>query len=201
MSEAISRVVERESFDIVQIETSTLCCFTYPEHSRLVLDEHDVEYEARYRRYRRYQECRSGGSTIGWNTASSSARSVVAGCGCTAASLPPLVRSKLHEVMWDPPRQQSCRTASTWKTFTPSRNRCGRTDRLTGLMAYRPNADAARWFARDVLPRVWRARPAATFTIVGRDVPPDVERLRAANVRITGEVPDTRPYWQTPPCS
>jgi sugar transferase (PEP-CTERM/EpsH1 system associated) len=66
---------------------------------------------------------------------------------------------------------------------------------FTGNMDYWPNADAATWFAAEVLPRL-RERAAGTqFHIVGANPGRRVLRLgRLAGVDVTGRVPDTRPY-------
>ncbi len=66
---------------------------------------------------------------------------------------------------------------------------------LTGAMDYRPNAEAASWFAREVLPSVRQSVPDAAFYIVGSDPLPEVRRLeRLPGVTVTGRVPDIRPY-------
>lgn len=66
---------------------------------------------------------------------------------------------------------------------------------FTGMMAHPPNADAASFFAREVLPRVQATVPAAEFWIVGRDPSPLVRALRAVpGVVVTGFVSDMRPY-------
>lgn len=68
---------------------------------------------------------------------------------------------------------------------------------FTGAMDYWPNADAAVWFAREVLPLILEARPDARFYIVGMNPSPTVSRLTAdPNVVVTGRVPDVRPYLQ-----
>jgi glycosyltransferase involved in cell wall biosynthesis len=66
---------------------------------------------------------------------------------------------------------------------------------FTGMMAHPPNADAATFFAREVLPRVRAAVPEAEFWIVGRDATPEVRALAALpGVEVTGFVADIRPY-------
>ncbi|MGH7332121.1 MAG: glycosyltransferase [Candidatus Rokuibacteriota bacterium] len=66
---------------------------------------------------------------------------------------------------------------------------------FTGMMAHPPNADAASFFAREVLPRVQANIPAAEFWIVGRDPSSSVRALRAVpGVVVTGFVSDMRPY-------
>ena len=69
---------------------------------------------------------------------------------------------------------------------------------FTGTMDFRPNVDAAVWFARSILPLVRRAVPDAVFVIVGANPSPVVQRLAGtAGVLVTGRVPDVRPYLAT----
>jgi glycosyltransferase involved in cell wall biosynthesis len=69
---------------------------------------------------------------------------------------------------------------------------------FTGVMDYGPNADAAVYFAEDVLPLIQRRHPEVQFWIVGKD---PTERVRALatrrGVHVTGGVPDVRPYLQS----
>ena len=66
---------------------------------------------------------------------------------------------------------------------------------FTGSMDWYPNEDGIVHFIEDVLPRVRRAVPAATLTVVGRN---PSARLRAAaaaaGVQVTGLVDDVRPH-------
>ncbi len=50
---------------------------------------------------------------------------------------------------------------------------------FVGNMDYWPNADAAGWFAREVLPLVRAATPGARIHVVGADPGPDVLALNA----------------------
>ncbi len=66
---------------------------------------------------------------------------------------------------------------------------------LTGKMDYRPNVDAALWFARRVLPLVRREVPEARFWVVGQRPHPRLEPLRSdPAVVLTGWVEDVRSY-------
>ncbi len=66
---------------------------------------------------------------------------------------------------------------------------------FSGKMDYRPNVDAALWFAGAILPRIRAARPGVTFTVVGQQPDARLHRLDGrGGVRVTGAVPDTRPY-------
>jgi len=66
---------------------------------------------------------------------------------------------------------------------------------FTGQMDYRPNIDAVRWFANDILPLIRQRHPQARFAIVGRAPTDEVRALAALpGVTVTGEVPDVRPW-------
>src|SRR5262249_47702771 len=67
---------------------------------------------------------------------------------------------------------------------------------LTGNMAYRANADAAKYLVADILPRIWEQRPDVQLYIVGMDPTPTVRRLAdGERVVVTGRVEDVRPYF------
>ncbi|HEU4799882.1 MAG TPA: glycosyltransferase [Gemmatimonadales bacterium] len=67
---------------------------------------------------------------------------------------------------------------------------------FTGSMDWLPNEDGIRWFVDEVLPLIRAAEPGATLTVVGRYPPAAIRDLagRDASVRVTGTVPDVRPY-------
>ncbi|MDQ3810098.1 MAG: glycosyltransferase family 4 protein [Chloroflexota bacterium] len=56
------------------------------------------------------------------------------------------------------------------------------------------NVDASAWLVREIMPRVWRARPDAHVYLVGRDPAPEVAALRGSRVHVTGEVASIVPY-------
>ena len=63
---------------------------------------------------------------------------------------------------------------------------------FSGVMSYKPNIDAAAWFARQVMPRVLAAVPKARFDIVGKSPAREVEALdELPGVRVVGPVDDT----------
>jgi sugar transferase (PEP-CTERM/EpsH1 system associated) len=66
---------------------------------------------------------------------------------------------------------------------------------FTGSMDWLPNEDGMQYFVRDILPRIRRARPDATLSIIGRAPTPAVRRLaEEAGVTVTGRVEDVRPH-------
>lgn len=66
---------------------------------------------------------------------------------------------------------------------------------FTGHMDYWPNADAVRWFVAEALPPLRQRHLTIEFHIVGANPGPEVSRLAdTPGVRVTGRVPDPRPY-------
>jgi sugar transferase (PEP-CTERM/EpsH1 system associated) len=69
---------------------------------------------------------------------------------------------------------------------------------FVGTMSYPPNADAAVYFAREILPLVHKTRPGMKFVIVGRDPDRRVRELASLpGVLVTGEVPDAFAYFRS----
>ncbi len=68
---------------------------------------------------------------------------------------------------------------------------------FVGFFRHEPNVEAVRYFCREVLPRVRRARPETRFRIVGA-YPPDVVRRLAETpgIEVTGQVDDIAPYYR-----
>lgn len=66
---------------------------------------------------------------------------------------------------------------------------------FTGRMAYFPNADAAVWFATEILPMIRAQVPQARFQIVGADPPRRVKQLHnIPGVVVAGYVPCMSDY-------
>ncbi len=66
---------------------------------------------------------------------------------------------------------------------------------FTGAMDYWANVDAVDWFAREVLPLIRAGEGDAVFYIVGGNPTLRVKALaEVPGVRVTGRVPDGRPY-------
>lgn len=72
-----------------------------------------------------------------------------------------------------------------------------RRDRIvfTGSMDWRPNQDAARYFASEILPFLNANAPQITCTFVGRSPPDDIRSLgNLEGMEVTGTVDDVRPF-------
>ena len=66
---------------------------------------------------------------------------------------------------------------------------------FSGKMDYRPNIDAADWFANEVFPRIRNMHDEVKFLIVGQSPTRQVLNLaKRPGITVTGSVDDIRPY-------
>jgi sugar transferase (PEP-CTERM/EpsH1 system associated) len=66
---------------------------------------------------------------------------------------------------------------------------------FTGAMDYWPNVDAVQWFANEIFPTIRACHCDAHFYIVGSRPTAQVQALQSLpGVRVTGTVPDVRPF-------
>jgi glycosyltransferase involved in cell wall biosynthesis len=66
---------------------------------------------------------------------------------------------------------------------------------FSGKMSYHANIAAASHLAQEVMPLVWARRPGVKLEIVGNNPPKAISALAEdGRVRVTGFVPDLRPY-------
>ncbi len=66
-----------------------------------------------------------------------------------------------------------------------------------GTMFWPPNVTGVLWFAREVLPLVWRQAPDARFVIVGKNPPAEVQALAAdPRIVVTGYIADPQPHLE-----
>ena len=68
---------------------------------------------------------------------------------------------------------------------------------FAGVMGYPPNADAVRFFCREILPLVRREVPDARLLIAGQSPPPEVRSLAASEaVLVLPDVADMMPCYR-----
>lgn len=194
MQRQLDEVMEGNAFDIIQVESSQMACFRFDPRSRLLLDEHNLEYELYYRMYQ--SEGSPARRLFSWLEYYKFKREEIAswhdvdGCVMTSDREAVIVNQAAPATP-----TAVVPNAVDVELFKPSAEPVD-ADAIvfTGLMKYRPNVDGAIYFVKDVLPRILAKRPTAVFYIVGAEPPPEVTRLASANVVVTGSVDDVRPY-------
>ena len=194
MQRAIDDVCTEEKVDVIQVEGSQLCTYTFPRDVRIVLDEHDIVYEllqrmsegeraalrrgfnrVEYARFRRFeQRC--------WER--------VAGCVVTSdRELPVVLPHRAGKPLAVVPN------AVDVDYFRPGGGPVEPfTVLFTGLLTSRPNIDAAHHLVEEIWPLVQQRCPQARLTLAGRASPATVRNLSRPGVVLTGEVPDMRRY-------
>jgi glycosyltransferase involved in cell wall biosynthesis len=196
MQSAIDELLSSRDFDVVQVESSQMSGFRYGSSAAVILDEHNIEYEllqrvqqgerswlrrfynqVEYRKFRPVEQ-RSWRTADGCVVTSDREQAIVS---AHAPSTPVMVVPNGVDANFFAPRGLDI-GADTLV--------------FNGLMAYRPNLDAATYLVQEIMPAVERVRPGATLTIVGDGYPSDLESLRRPNVLVTGKVPDIRPYLE-----
>ena len=65
---------------------------------------------------------------------------------------------------------------------------------FVGGFPHTPNVDAALFLATEVMPRIWKERPAARLLLVGYAPPPEVVALAGERIVVTGQVADLAPW-------
>jgi polysaccharide biosynthesis protein PslH len=81
--------------------------------------------------------------------------------------------------------------------FAPEGRPAPATDLVfVGSMDWMPNIDGVQWFVNEILPLIRKKRPECSLAIVGRTPDPRIQQLAQNDnrIRVTGTVPDVRPY-------
>lgn len=178
----------------IQLESTLLWAFRFPNGVPIVLDEHNVDYEV----YRRMHETER--SLLRRSFYRFEARRVrryeqqawrqAAACVLTSA------REELV-VHGHAPRTLTAVVSNAVDTeyFRPVLGEPEpRTLVFNGTLDYRPNVDAAVFLVEEILPRVRSRFPDARAIVVGKGREEVLARLRGGGAEATGEVPDIRPF-------
>ena len=69
---------------------------------------------------------------------------------------------------------------------------------FSGKMSYHANISMAKYLVEEIMPRIWKVRPAARLYIVGKDPAPAIKKMtRNPLITVTGTVDDIRPFlWR-----
>src|SRR5919106_359604 len=69
---------------------------------------------------------------------------------------------------------------------------------FSGKVSYHANISMAKYLVEEIMPRIWKVRPAARLYIVGKDPAPAIKKMtRNPLITVTGTVDDIRPFlWR-----
>jgi polysaccharide biosynthesis protein PslH len=198
MQKAIEDVIRQEKCDVVVCESVMLAGYHFPPGVRLVIDQHNLEYEICWRTYQR--EKFGTRKLYSWLEARKLKPEELRRCGNADLVLVTSERECIELKRQVP----SCVVAqvpngvdTTFFQSASSEKEIAYRLVFTGSMDYYPNTDAALHFAKHCWPLVQSQLPQATWTIVGKNPPSQIQQLASLpGVTVTGSVPDVRPYLE-----
>ena len=66
---------------------------------------------------------------------------------------------------------------------------------FSGKMSYHANISMVKYLVEEIMPRIWKARPAVRLYVVGKDPTADIKELQKnPRIIVTGTVSDIRPF-------
>lgn len=197
MQEAIDRLLASEAYDLVFFESVLIDCYRLPANVKVVIDQHNIEYEVRLRTFQRekawvrkwynwlesrlikpveIERCRR-------------ANTVVVTSEREQLALKRMLPRNVIEVVPNGVDTGMFHEQQHLKQEVPGRII------FTGSLEYYPNVDAVLYFARRCWPLIRAEMPGATWQIVGKNPLPEVRKLDGLpGITVIGSVPDMRPY-------
>jgi sugar transferase (PEP-CTERM/EpsH1 system associated) len=203
MSDTVSGIMEKRVFDVIHLESIHMIRYAQAAVARhgsvrAIYNWHNIESEA----MRRY------GDTIHSRARRWYARHTAAKMERIEASI---LRSAFgHIVCSERERDQLLRTSPDARISVVENGvdtgyfagagaapAAGHKIVFVGAMDYFPNSEAAIFFANEIWPHVRSRLPGAELAIVGANPGPSVLVLgELPGVRVTGTVPDVRPFYR-----
>jgi polysaccharide biosynthesis protein PslH len=195
--QTLDDLLQRETFDIVQIEFSQMAAYQTNGVGKRVIDLHNIEYDV----LRQAAETSSGPKSLfnrwEWRKLrQEEERSWREADLCLATS--ELDAERVREVTGDECLVVPNGVDDQFFTRQPLDAAEPGSIIFTGAIRYQPNADAVTYFVRRVWPLIRDLEPNATFNIVGADPPEEIVRLgELSGVRVSGSVDDVRPWLRS----
>jgi polysaccharide biosynthesis protein PslH len=191
---AVDRLVDRNSYDIIQVENCFMADYAFPPELPVVVDEHNVDWEilARTAAVVRAQPRKLFNQLDALKLRREEERCwrTVDGCAVTSPNDEATVRKAAPGA-----RVAVVPNAVDTEFFSPGATPSERTTVLFfGTLSYYPNTDGLLFFLRTVMPILRRSHPSVGLLVVGREPPPALAHFAAPDITVTGEVDDVRPY-------
>ena len=193
---ALDEELARQAYDVVFFEGLLVAGFRLPKHVRIVLDEHNIEHELLRRSY----QSGSGVARRGFNWLEYRRVRPLEIAWCRRADLVLVTSEREHSVMRTLLPETHVAVVPNGvdiEAFAPSPSVAEAPGRVifTASFDYYPNVQGALHFAEHIWPLIQRARPEATWHLVGRNPPAEIMRLGdLPGVTVTGSVPEIQPH-------
>ena len=196
VQEALTSLLTREAYDVVLFEGVVLAGYQLPEGVKVIIDEHNIEYELLQRTAQK--EKMGIRKWYNWQESRLLKRVEIERCRRADAVLVTSERESLalkkmlpHSGIEVVPNGVDIERFRREDTEQESAHQIV----FTGAMHYYPNVDAVLFFAEKCWPLIRAHVPDVTWNIVGADPLPEVWKLaRLPGVTVTGSVADVYPY-------
>jgi sugar transferase (PEP-CTERM/EpsH1 system associated) len=196
MQNALDAVLAKDQYHCIIFESALLAGYHLPKGTRVIIDQHNLEYEIRLRTYQH----ESTWLRKWYNRLEGSLLKPVEIERCRNADIV-LVTSERERLILKNmlPRSVIDVVPNGVDIELFCENSTAREVRgriiFTGSMEYYPNVHAVQYFAQKCWPLIRKHLPHATWHIVGKNPLPPVQKLaELPGVTVTGTVPDVRPH-------
>ena len=198
--ESVQKIIDdlftKSHYDAVLFESVFMASYQIPQGTRVIIDQHNIEYELLYRTYQ-HEKAFIRKWYNWWESRQlkpvelercRNAQGVLVTSEREALLLKPLLPASMIAVVPNGVDLEAFQQTSQGQEIP------GRLI-FTGSMDYYPNVDAVLYFARACWPLIRLKIPTATWQIVGKNPPPVVRDLtKLPNISVTGLVPNVKPY-------
>jgi len=197
MQAVLDRVVREQKIDAILVEFSQMAGYHFPAGIPVILDEHNVEFDLLARM------AANEGSALRrcYNRIEASKFRREELVAVRRAALTLVTSDRDGELLRQ--HEPGARIATITNGVDcdefarPIGPRKPDTAVFVGATHYFPNEDGVLYFLRDMHAAVRAARSGFSLTVVGGRPPPSLLACQSADVRVTGYVPDVRPYmWE-----
>jgi sugar transferase (PEP-CTERM/EpsH1 system associated) len=197
MQSVLNEMLAAEQYDAIVFECALASDYILPADLKIILDQHNIEYEILYRTY--LHERLSLRKWYNWRESRLVKEAELRLCQRANALVMTSEREQValrkllpHNVIAVVPNGVDI----DYFNATTAVQAQEHSIIFTGSMEYYPNIEAVLFFARTCWPRIRAALPQATWQIVGKNPRPDVQKLaKLPGVSVTGSVADMRPYF------
>lgn len=193
---ALDKILSSEHYDAVFFESVLIAGYRLPEGVKVIIDQHNIEHELLQRAYE--QEKRWLRKWYNWYEYRLVKQAEMERCRKADLILVTTERERqILKALLPENVIEVVRTGVYVDSFREiySTQEVPHQIIFTGTMNYYPNINAVLLFAQQCWPRIRAQVPDATWKIVGRNPPAEVQRLaELPGVTVTGAVPDVRPY-------
>lgn len=197
LQDALNTMLAREQYDGVIFESSLMAGYNLPSDIITIIDQHNIEHELLERTYK----CEKLSLRKWYNWRESRILKRIELEYCRKADIVLVVSERERLLLKDLLPDQLIEVVPNGvdiAAFHEDYPVQEVPDQIifTGTMDYYPNTNAVLFFAKHCWPRIREQIPTATWLIVGKNPPLEVQRLATElpGVTVTGTIPDVRPY-------